>query len=105
MILGMSVATFTLLHVVISLVGILAGAFALRGMIDNKPFDFWTPLFLATTVLTSVTGFMFHFTSFGPPEVVGAISLAVLAVALVALYACRLAGIWRAVYVVTATLA
>ena len=105
MILGMSVAAFTLLHVVISLVGILAGAFALRGMIENKPLDFWAPLFLATTVLTSVTGFLFHFTSFGPPEIVGAISLVVLAIALVALYPSHLAGLWRPVYVVTAVLA
>ena len=105
MILGMSVATFTLLHVIISLIGIVAGAFALRGMIENKPLDFWAPLFLATTVLTSVTGFLFHFTSFGPPEIVGAISLVVLAIALVALYPSHLAGVWRPVYVVTAVLA
>jgi hypothetical protein len=105
MILGMSVAAFTLLHVVISLIGILAGAFALRGMIENKPLDFWAPPFLATTVLTSVTGFLFHFTSFGPPEIVGAISLVVLAIALVALYPSHLAGLWRPVYVVTAVLA
>ena len=105
MILGMSVAAFTLLHVVISLVGIVAGAFALRGMIENKPLDFWAPLFLATTVLTSVTGFLFHFTSFGPPEIVGAISLVILAIALVALYPSHLAGVWRPVYVVTAVLA
>jgi len=105
MILGMSVATFTLLHVIISLIGIVAGAFALRGMIENKPLDFWAPLFLATTVLTIVTGFLFHFTSFGPPEIVGAISLVVLAIALVALYPSHLAGVWRPVYVVTAVLA
>jgi len=105
MILGMSVATFTLLDVIISLIGIVAGAFALRGMIENKPLDFWAPLFLATTVLTSVTGFLFHFTSFGPPEIVGAISLVVLAIALVALYPSHLAGVWRPVYVVTAVLA
>jgi hypothetical protein len=105
MILGMSTAIFTLLHVVISLVGIVAGAFALRGMIENKKLDFWAPLFLAATVLTSVTGFLFHFTSFGPPEIVGAISLVVLAIALVALYPSHLAGLWRPVYVVTAVLA
>jgi len=62
-------------------------------------------LFLATTVLTSVTGFLFHFTSFGPPEIVGAISLVILAIALVALYPSHLAGVWRPVYVVTAVLA
>jgi hypothetical protein len=105
MILGLSVATFTLLHVVISLIGIVAGAFALRGMIGNRPLDFWAPLFLATTVLTSVTGFLFHFTSFGPPEKIGVLSLLVLATALVALYGSHLAGFWRPVFVVTAVLA
>jgi len=65
----------------------------------------WTALFLITTVATSVTGFMFHSKSFGPPHVVGLISLVVLAVAIVALYVYRLAGSWRWIYVVTATAA
>ena len=64
-----------------------------------------TAVFLATTVATSVTGFMFPFTSFGPPRVVGVISLVVLVVAILALYSFKLAGSWQRVYVATALFA
>jgi hypothetical protein len=62
-------------------------------------------LFLLTTVATSVTGFMFHFASFGPPEIVGVISLVVLSVAILAVYAFKLAGSWRWIYVAAAVCA
>jgi hypothetical protein len=64
-----------------------------------------TAIFLLTTVATSVTGFMFHFASFGPPEIVGVISLVDLAAAIMALYAYKLAGSWRWIYVATALFA
>ena len=105
MILGMSVGTFTLLHVIISLIGIASGAVVLFAMIGDRPFRAWTSLFLATTVLTSATGFLFHSASFGPPHVIGALSLVVLAVALLALYGRHLTGVWRPVYVVCAAFA
>ena len=65
MIIGMSTATFTLLHVIISLVGIFTGLFVAAGLWTGKRLDTWTGIFLLTTVLTSVTGFMFP----GPVEV------------------------------------
>jgi len=65
----------------------------------------WTALFLATTVLTSVTGFMFPATTVTPAAIFGAISLAVLAVALLALYVFQANGAWRWIYVVTALFA
>lgn len=105
MILGMSVPAFTLLHVAISLIGIFAGLIVLFGMFKAKRLNNWTALFLATTVLTSVTGFFFHSTSFGPPHVVGVISLVVLAIAIPALYVYRLAGPWRWIYVAGAVVA
>jgi hypothetical protein len=105
MILGMSVETFTLLHVVISLVGILAGLVVLFGMLGGHRLPGWTALFLAATVATSATGFLFHSAAFGPPHVIGLISLVVLAVALLALYGRGLAGIWRPLYVATAVFA
>jgi hypothetical protein len=105
MILGMSLPTFTLLHVVISLVAIVAGAVVLLGMLGSNRLAGWTALFLATTVLTSVTGFFFPFTKLLPSHMVGIISLVVLAVAIVALYVCRLAGAWRWIYVTSAMLA
>jgi hypothetical protein len=105
MVLGMSLATFTLLHVAISLVGIGSGIVVAIGMLGSKRLASWTALFLATTILTSVTGFFFPFEKLMPSHIVGVISLIVLAVALVALYGYRLAGRWRAVYVVTSLVA
>jgi len=102
MILGMSIAAFTLLHVIISLVGIAAGVPVVYGLLAAKKLPGWTALFLASTVLTSVTGFFFPFKAFGPAHIVGTISLALLTVAILALYLYKLAGAWRWVYVVTA---
>ena len=85
MILGMSVPAFTLLHVIISLVGIATGLVVVLAMLAGKRLAGWTGLFLATTVLTSVTGFFFHSTAFGPPHVVGVLSLVILALAIPAL--------------------
>ena len=99
MILGMSTATFTSVHVILSLIGILAGLVVLFGMLRSQRLSGWTALFLATTVLTSVTGFFFPFERLLPSHIVGIISLVVLAAALVALYVRRLAGSWRWIYV------
>jgi hypothetical protein len=104
MIIGMSVHAFTVLHTLISLIGILSGLIVLVAMLGGRG-SAWTGLFLLTTVLTSVTGFMFHSATFGPPQIVGVISLVVLAIAIAALYLGHLAGAWRWVYVVTAVLA
>ena len=105
MILGMSTSSFTAAHVVLSLVGIFSGFIVLVGMLGAKKLDGWTALFLATTALTSVTGFFFPSASFGAPHAVGIISLVVLAVAIYALYVGHLAGHWRWIYVVTAVVA
>lgn len=105
MILGMSVATFTLVHVIISLIGIATGIIVMFGMWAAKRMPGMTALFLITTVLTSVTGFFFHSKAIGPPHIVGILSLVVLAITLLALYVYHLAGRWRGVYVVTALFA
>ena len=105
MILGMSISTFTLVHVVLSLVGIFAGLVVLFGMFSSKRLDGWTALFLATTVLTSVTGFPFPRDHVLPSHIVGVISLVVLAIAIFALYSRFLAGPWRWIYVVGAVVA
>lgn len=102
MIFGLSTATFTLLHVAISLVGILAGLIVVAEILQGRHGKVWTDTFLVTTIATSLTGFMFHSTSFGPPHVVGLISLVVLAIAVFALYGKHLAGFWRPAYVVSA---
>ena len=97
--------TFTLIHVVISLIGILSGFVVLFGMLAGKRFNGWTGVFLATTTATSVTGFFFPFHGLTPGIVVGIISLPVLAVAIFARYARNLAGAWRKTYVISAVLA
>jgi hypothetical protein len=105
MILGLSTSTFTLLHVLISLVGLFTGFVTIGAMLFGKWLRGWNALFLVSTIATSVTGFFFHSASFGPPHVIGIISLAVLAVALVALYPAHLAGRWRWIYVSSAIFA
>ena len=96
---------FILFHVVLSLIGILAGFVVMAGMISAKPCRGWTALFLATTLATSVTGFLFPYNGFTPALGTGIVSMAVLAVALFALYGRRLAGAWRGTYVINAVLA
>jgi len=96
---------YTIIHTVISLVGIFTGLVVLFGMVAGERLDGWTKWFLITTVLTSVTGFFFPFHGFTPAYGVGIISLLVLAVAIYARYPRQLAGAWRWIYVVTAVIA
>jgi hypothetical protein len=96
---------FTLIHVLISVLGIIAGLVVVGGFIAGAQLKGWNSLFLATTILTSVTGFFFPFTSVSPAQIVGALSLVLLVVCLVALYAQGLRGRWRAAYVITAVAA
>jgi hypothetical protein len=105
MILGLSIAAFTTLHVVISLIAIVTGLVVLFGWLAGTQSNGWTAVFLATTVLTSVTGYFFPTEKLLPSQVVGAISLVVLAIALAALYVFRLAGAWRSIYLVSAATA
>ena len=105
MVFGMTLATYTLVHVVISLVGIGSGLVVLFGLLSGKQLAGWTGLFLATTVATSVTGFGFPVEHFLPSHGVGIISLVALAIAILALYAFHLAGGWRRTYVICAVLA
>jgi hypothetical protein len=105
MILGMSLATFTTLHVVISLVGIAAGLVVMAGLLGSRRTPGWTALFLLTTILTSATGFLFPFTQLLPSHVIGIISLVLLAIACAALYGMKLAGAGRWIFVVTAMVA
>jgi hypothetical protein len=104
MVLGMSLATFTLAHVIISLIGIAAGILAMFGMLGSNRMPAMTAIFLLTTILTSATGFLFPFEGFKPSYVIGALSLVLLAIACLALYGMKLSGAWRWIYVVTALL-
>ena len=105
MILGMSTATFTQFHVVLSLIGIAAGFVVVYGMMTGKRLEKWTALFLFTTALTSLTGFAFPNDHLTPGIKIGILSMVALAIAIVALYVLHLAGPWRWIYVVTAVVA
>ena len=105
MILGMSTATFTLIHVVISLVALVSGFVVVLGLLGGKKLDRWTVTFLTSMVLTDLTGYCFPTTHLLPSQIVGAISLLVLAVAIIARYRFHLAGGARPTYVITAVTA
>src|SRR5947199_2865640 len=103
MVLGMSLQTFTLVHVLISLAGIASGLVVMYGFLTKNRVEGWTLVFLTTTALTSLTGFLFPFKGMTPAIVLGVISLSVLAIAIVTRYPLHLA--WRKTYVITACVA
>jgi hypothetical protein len=98
-------STFTWVHVIISLIGIVTGFVVMKGMLASQRLDDWTAVFLATTALTSITGFGFPITTVTPGIIFGIISLVVLLIAILARYAFGLSGGWRPAYVVTALVA
>jgi hypothetical protein len=107
MILGMSLATFVLVHVVISLISIVAGLIVMFGMLGSKRMPGLTAIFLLFTILTSASGFLIPpllSEKLLPSHMIGILSLVLLAIACLALYAIRLAGPWRWIYVLTALL-
>lgn len=95
-------ATFTLIHVAISLVALAAGFVVLGGMLCGTSLRGWTGLFLASTIATNATGFGFPFEKFLPSHGIAILSLVLLAIAVYALYVRHLVGGWRLVYFVTA---
>jgi hypothetical protein len=105
MILGMSTATFTALHVLISLVGIGSGLVVMYGFFNANRMDRWTQLFLATTALTSLTGFLFPNEHITPGIVIGILSMIILAVAAGTRYGLRMRGVCRPAYVISASIA
>lgn len=105
MIAGLSIENFTILHTAISLIAIASGLIVLAGMLRARRLPDWTAVFLVTTILTSVTGFMFPINGLTPAIVFGLISIVILVIALAALYLKHLSGAWRWIYVTTALVA
>jgi hypothetical protein len=108
MILGMSSATFVLVHVIISLIAIAAGIVVMFGMLGSRRPGGLTAVFLLLTILTSATGFLIPplmSDKLLPSHIIGGLSLLLLAIACIALYAIKLSSTWRPIYVVTALLA
>jgi hypothetical protein len=104
MLLGMSLSSFTQLHVVISLIGIAAGLVVAFAMLSAKRPPATTAVFLLTTALTDITGFMFP-TPFDPADVIGILDLVFVGLACVALYVNHVQGAARWIYVASALLA
>jgi hypothetical protein len=108
MILGLSLSTFVLAHVIISVIAILAGFVVMAGMAASRQLPGWTALFLLLTILTSATGFLIPplvSEKLLPSHMIGTLSLVLLAIACLALYGQRLSGSWRWIFVLTALLA
>src|SRR6266700_3431502 len=101
---SLGLTIFTIVHVIISLIGIFSGSIVLSGLLAARQLDGWTVVFLISTVLTSVTGFFFPVHHFMPSHGVGILSLLLLSIAIYARYGRNLAGNWRWAYVVTAML-
>jgi hypothetical protein len=101
----LTLQAYTIFHVVISLVAILAGLIVLRGWLTARRLDGWTLIFLLFTLATSVTGFFFPFHGFTPAIGTGILSVVVLLVAFAGLYAFHLEGPWRWIYLVSAAIA
>jgi hypothetical protein len=105
MILGMSLSTFVTAHVIISLIGIVAGIIVMFGLLGSNRMPGLTAIFLLFTILTSATGFLIPpllTETLLPSHMIGILSLVLLAVACIALYGMQLSGAWRWIYVVTA---
>ena len=105
MIFGLTIPQFTALHVAISLIAIAAGLIALpafaRGLILSRT----TGIFLWTTLLTSLTGFLFPIVAFTPALGFGILSTLILVATFWAWYGRKLGGGAATVYATTATLA
>ena len=107
MILGMSLSTFTTVHVIISLIAIVSGIIVMFGLLGSNRMPGMTPIFLLFTILTSATGFLIPpllSEKLLPSHMIGILSLVLLAIACIALYVMKLSGPWRWIYVVTALL-
>jgi hypothetical protein len=102
---GIPTDLFLQIHVGLSLIAIPAGLVVMYGLLIGRNYAGWTALFLASLILTSVTGFPLEPLGFDPARTVGVISLVLLALAVAALYGFRLAGAWRWIYIGCATAA
>lgn len=94
---------YTIIHTLISLVAILTGFAVLFGLLTGNRIDGWTKWFLISAVATTVTGFFFPFHGITPAIKLGIISSVVLVITIYARYAKHLAGAWRWIYVVGAS--
>ena len=102
----LSMDPLTLSHVAITLIAIASGLAVLAQMLKNRLSGGLTGLFLATTLLTSVTGFVFFHPANAPTpaQITGLLALVILVPTLAGLYLKHLAGPWRPIYVAGAVI-
>ncbi|MEO8672165.1 MAG: hypothetical protein ABI411_12685 [Tahibacter sp.] len=93
---------FTFVHVLLSLIAIVAGIAVAVGLLTQRRLERWTLVFLVTTAATCATGFLFPFVRFLPSHAVGILTSLIVIVAIYARYSRHMRGVWRAVYVVAA---
>lgn len=105
MLLGLSFGAFTFVHVMLSIVGIVAGMYVVGGFAGGKRLDGWIGTFLVTTLLTNVTGFLFPFRILMPSHILGGLSLVIIPVAMFALYGKHLEGAWKKIFVIASVTA
>jgi len=99
MVLGMTLTAYTILHVILSVIGIATGLIAVGGLLAGNRLSFTTAIFLITTLATTLGGFLFPFNGFTPAIGVGIVSTIILLITIAARYVFRLQGSWRWIYV------
>jgi len=104
MVLGLSLAAFTQLHTIISLIAIATGLIALIAFARGRWLGSFMQIFVWTTVATTVTGFLFPFNGFTPAIGTGIVSSLVLVALLFALYKAKPQGNVHRLFAVTATI-
>jgi hypothetical protein len=105
MILGLSTATFIQIHVALSLVAIGTGLIVAFGMLTARRLPVATAVFLSSTALTCLTGFLFPYHGMTPGIEIGLLSMVILLLAVVARYRRGMAGAWRHTYIVSTMIA
>jgi hypothetical protein len=98
------VSTLQTVHVLITLVGIVAGLWVLAGMIRGRRMNAMTLVFLLVTLASTLSGFLLPLNGFTPAVITGIVSLLVLAVAFWARYGAGMRGGWRGGYVIGAAI-
>ena len=92
-------------HTILSLIAIGTGACVIIALVKNRRPGSGTLAFLVTMIATDVTGFLLPAPKLLPSHIFGILSLAVIALALLAHYVFHFAGAWRWIYAVSMGLA
>lgn len=100
----LNLTPFVWVHTILSLIALVAGVIVLLDMLKSKMSSATTAIYLVTAHATNITGFMLPADRILPSHIFGVISTIALVIACIALYAKHLAGSWRRIYVITATL-